>query len=41
MPYGMACRVYFTPDGPQGWPAKEAIRAALVAAQSEAARQSG
>ena len=41
MPYGMACRVYLTPDGPQGWPMKETIRAALVAAQSEATRQSG
>lgn len=41
MPYGMACRIYLTPDGPQGWPAKETIRTALVAAQSEAERQSG
>ena len=35
MPYGMACRIYLTPDGPKGSPAKETIRAALVAAQSE------
>ena len=32
MPYGMACRIYFTPDGPKGAPAKETIRVALVAA---------
>ncbi len=35
MPYGMACRIYSTPEGPKGSPAKETIRAALVAAQSQ------
>ncbi len=41
MPYGMACRIYVTADGPKGWPAKEQIRASLVAAQSEGARRDG
>ena len=41
MPYGMACRIYSTPDGPKGWPAKEMIHASLVAAQSEGARRGG
>ena len=35
MPYGMACRMYVTPDGLKGAPAQETIRAALEAAQSE------
>ncbi len=35
MPYGMACRIYFTPDGAQGWPAEELIREALVKARAE------
>ena len=26
----MACRVYHTPQGPQGWPSKEMLRAALA-----------
>ena len=39
MPYGMACRIYLTPDGPKGSPAKESIRAALVAAQAEGSLQ--
>ncbi len=33
-PYGLACRMYMTPDGAQGWPAKETIRAALAAASA-------
>ena len=27
--YGLECRVYFTPDGPRGWPTKNMLRAAL------------
>lgn len=38
MPYGMACRIYFTPDGPKGWPAKEKIRESLVTARSSETR---
>lgn len=29
-PAGLACRVYATPDGPQGFPTLEQLRAALV-----------
>ena len=29
----MACRVYHTLEGGQGWPTKEMIRSALVAAR--------
>ncbi len=39
MPYGMACRIYSTPEGPKGSPAKATIRAALGAAQSEGSLQ--
>ncbi len=31
-PVGLACRIYETPDGPQGSPTSEQIRAALASA---------
>ena len=38
-PYGMACRIYRTPDGPQGFPTKALIRAALARATGAAAHR--